>query len=124
MVRVFIVDDSLGFGTLAAAWLDGFPDVEVVGTARSAGDALRNVVPAAPDVVLLDRLLPQAEHSAEIMAHIRRHLPRAAVVLLSGMPNEDLAQEARAVQADGHVSKATDADGLATAVRAAAQARR
>jgi DNA-binding NarL/FixJ family response regulator len=120
MVRVFIADDSLGFGTLAAAWLDGFDDLEVVGTARTAADALRDVVDGAPDVVLLDRLLPQPEHSAEILAHIRAHLPRTAVVLLSGMPEDDLAHEARALDADGHVSKATDADGLAAAVRRAA----
>jgi DNA-binding NarL/FixJ family response regulator len=123
MVRVFIVDDSLGFGTLAAAWLDGYDDLEVVGNVRTVGDALRDIVRAGPDVVLLDRLLPQPEQSAEILAHIRQELPRAAVVLLSGMPEDHLAAEARALRADGHVSKATDADGLAAAVRRAARGR-
>jgi DNA-binding NarL/FixJ family response regulator len=120
MVRVFIADDSLGFGTLAAAWLEQFDDLEVVGTARTAREALEQVVGAAPDVVLLDRLLPQPEHSAHVLAHIREHLPETRVLLVSGMPDEDLAAEAQRAGADGHVSKAANAEALADAVRRAA----
>ncbi|MBI5103767.1 MAG: response regulator [Solirubrobacterales bacterium] len=123
MIRVYIADDSLGFGTLAAAWLDGEPDIEVVGQAQTAAEALSGVEAARPDVVVLDRLLPQPEHSEEVLAHVRRVLPQASVVLLSGMPDEDLALAAREIGADGHVSKAVDATALAAAVRRAAGAR-
>jgi len=124
VLRVFIADDSLGFGTLAAAWLEAYDDLEVVGTARSAPEAIAALTEAAPDVVVLDRLLPQPEHSGEILAHVRAHLPAAAVLLVSGMPDEELAGEARTAGADGHVSKAANADALALAVRRAAAARR
>ena len=40
------------------------------------------------------------------------------------MPDEDLAGEARAAGADGHVSKAANADVLAAAVRRVAAGRR
>jgi two-component system nitrate/nitrite response regulator NarL len=124
VLRVFIADDSLGFGTLAAAWLESYDDMEVVGTARSAGEAIAALTAASPDVVVLDRLLPQPEHSEEVLAHVRAQLPDAAVLLVSGMPDEDLAGEARTAGADGHVSKAANADALATAVRRVAAARR
>ena len=125
MLRVFIADDSLGFGTLAAAWLEAHDDIEVVGSARSAGEAIAALTPAAaPDVVILDRLLPQPEHSEEVLAHVRAELPDAAVLLVSGMPDEDLAGEARTAGADGHVSKAANADALSDAVRRVAAARR
>jgi len=124
VLRVFIADDSLGFGTLAAAWLEAYDDMEVVGTARSASEAIAALTAAAPDVVILDRLLPQPEHSEEVLAHVRAELPAAAVLLVSGMPDEDLAGEARTAGADGHVSKAANADALATAVRRVAAARR
>ncbi|QEC46586.1 response regulator transcription factor [Baekduia soli] len=117
MLRVFIADDSLGFGTLAAAWLEVHDDIEVVGAVRSAAEALEAVVPAAPDVVILDRLLPQPEHSLEVLAHVRRHLPGAAVLLVSGMPDDELGQEAARTGADGHVSKAANAEALTQAVR-------
>jgi DNA-binding NarL/FixJ family response regulator len=125
VLRVFIADDSLGFGTLAAAWLESYDDIEVVGTARSAPEAIAALTAAAaPDVVILDRLLPQPEHSEEVLAHVRAQLPAAAVLLVSGMPDEDLAGEARTAGADGHVSKAANADALAAAVRRVAATRR
>jgi DNA-binding NarL/FixJ family response regulator len=123
VLRVFIADDSLGFGTLAAAWLESYDDMDVVGTARSAPEAIAALAQAAPDVVILDRLLPQPEHSEEVLAHVRAQLPAAAVLLVSGMPDEELAGEARTAGADGHVSKAANADALATAVRRVAAAR-
>jgi DNA-binding NarL/FixJ family response regulator len=117
VLRVFIADDSLGFGTLAAAWLEAHDDIEVVGAVRSADEAIAALEGARPDVVILDRLLPQPEHSQEILTHVRATLPDAAVLLVSGMPDEELAEEARVVGADGHVSKAANAEALADAVR-------
>jgi DNA-binding NarL/FixJ family response regulator len=123
VLRVFIADDSLGFGTLATAWLDAHEDIEVVGAARSADEAIAALGGAQPDVVILDRLLPQPEHSQEVLAHVRAVLPGAAVLLVSGMPDEHLAGEARAAGADGHVSKAANAQALTEAVRRVADAR-
>jgi DNA-binding NarL/FixJ family response regulator len=123
VLRVFIADDSVAFGTLASAWLEAQPDIEVVDAVKTERDALDRVVGARPDVVILDRLLPQPEHSGRVIAHVRAHLPQAAIVLVSGMPDEDLADEARDAGADGHVTKAANADALAGAVRQAAAAR-
>jgi len=123
VLRVFIADDSLGFGTLAAAWLEAHADIEVVGAARSADEAIAALTALRPDVVILDRLLPQPEHSEQVLRHARAELPAAAVLLVSGMPNDDLADEARTAGADGHVSKAANAEALADAVRRVAAAR-
>lgn len=123
MLRVFIADDSLGFGTLASAWLEAHDDIAVVGSARSAPDAIAGVGEQRPDVVILDRLLPQPEHSEQVLAFVRERLPSAAVLLVSGMPDEDLAGEAATAGADGHVSKAANAEALADAVRRVAAAR-
>jgi DNA-binding NarL/FixJ family response regulator len=123
VLRVFIADDSLGFGTLASAWLEAHADIEVVGAVRSAHEAVATLSAARPDVVILDRLLPQPEHSEQVLAYVRAELPGAAVLLVSGMPDEDLAGEARAAGADGHVSKAANAEALTDAVRRVAKAR-
>jgi DNA-binding NarL/FixJ family response regulator len=122
VLRVFIADDSLGFGTLASAWLEAHEDIEVVGAVRSAEEAIAALAAARPDVVVLDRLLPQPEHSEEVLAYVRKHLPEAGVLLISGMPDEDLAGVARSTGADGHVSKAANAEALADAVRRVAVA--
>jgi DNA-binding NarL/FixJ family response regulator len=122
VLRVFIADDSLGFGTLASAWLEAHEDIEVVGAVRSAQEAIAALVAARPDVVVLDRLLPQPEHSEEVHAYVREHLPGAGILLISGMPDEDLAGVARSTGAEGHVSKAANAGALADAVRRVAAA--
>jgi DNA-binding NarL/FixJ family response regulator len=123
VLRVFIADDSLGFGTLASAWLEAHDDIEVAGAARSAAEAIAGLGTARPDVVILDRLLPQPEHSEQVLAYVRAELPDAAVLLVSGMPDEDLAGVARTAGADGHVSKAANAGALTDAVRRVARAR-
>ncbi len=124
MLRVFIADDSLGFGTLASAWLEAHEDIEVVAAVRSAEEAIAGLADARPDVVILDRLLPQPEHSEAVLAYVREHLPRAGVLLISGMPDEELAGVARSTGAEGHVSKAANAEALADAVRRVATAAR
>jgi len=123
VLRVFIADDSLGFGTLASAWLEAHSDIEVVGAARSAPEAIDGIRGTRPGVVILDRLLPQPEHSQEVLRCIRAELPDTAVLLVSGMPSEDLADEAAAAGADGHVSKAANAETLVRAVRQVAAPR-
>jgi DNA-binding NarL/FixJ family response regulator len=117
VLRVFIADDSLGFGTLASAWLEAHEDIEVVGAVRSAQEAIAALAAARPDVVILDRLLPQPEHSEEVLAYVREQLPEAGILLISGMPDEELAGVARSTGAEGHVSKAANAEALADAVR-------
>src|SRR5258705_217455 len=52
------------------------------------------------------------------------HPPAAAVLLVSGMPDDHLADEARTAGADGHVSKAANAGALTDAVRRVAAVRR
>jgi DNA-binding NarL/FixJ family response regulator len=123
VLRVLIADDSLGFGALAQAWLKGSDEIEVVGAAHTAEHAIETIRETAPDVVVLDRLLPQPEDSEQVLDHVRRTLPETAVLLVSGMPDDMLAAEARAAGADHYVSKAANPETLLAAVRAAAAAR-
>jgi DNA-binding NarL/FixJ family response regulator len=124
VLRVYIADDSLGFGTLASAWLEAHDDIAVAGAARSASEAIDAIGVEKPDVVILDRLLPQPEHSEAVLRFVREALPGTAVLLVSGMPDEDLAGVAAQAGADGHVSKAANAEALADAVRRVAATRR
>ena len=90
---LLVCDDSAGFRALVASWFDDDPDIRVLGGAASARellDGLRH----RPDVVLLDRLLPDVDPGRDLAAEIKQELPGCAVVLISGMPLEVLAQEA------------------------------
>ena len=55
-IRVFHCDDSEAFTRLVAFWLSEHPDIEHVGAAHTAEDALAVLGTVAPDVVLLDTM--------------------------------------------------------------------
>jgi DNA-binding NarL/FixJ family response regulator len=116
-VRVLVVDDSIGYGVLVAAWLDSHQDLEVVGAVRTADEALEALVISPPDVLMLDHFLPDAEHSGRVLDHVRARWPTVAVILVSGMPVHALGDVAAAVGADHFISKAADAEALATAIQ-------
>jgi DNA-binding NarL/FixJ family response regulator len=123
-LRIYVVDDSVAYGTLVAAWLSVDAELEVVAAVRTAAEALDGLAAAAPDVVMLDHLLPDPETSRRVLEHVRSVLPAAAVLLISGMPGDDLATEASATGADHHVTKAADAGTLSAAIRTAVARRR
>jgi DNA-binding NarL/FixJ family response regulator len=110
-IRVFHCDDSQPFTRLAWHWLSGYEDLEHVGAAHSAEEALATVAAARPDVVLLDTM--GAPHDATLMEAIRERVPAARVVVYSGyvgvMP--------LAGAADAYLSKDGDEQALADAIR-------
>ena len=116
-LRVLIVDDSIGYGVLVSAWLDGHEDLEVVGAVRTPEEALEALVVCAPDVLMLDHLLPDATHSGRVLERVRSLRPAAAVILVSAMPVQALGEVATAVGADHFISKAADVGALAAAIQ-------
>jgi CheY-like chemotaxis protein len=110
-LRVLVCDDSAGFRALIAGWFTGDPAVHVVAEAASARQVLEGLV-HRPDVVLLDRLLPDVDAHRDLAAEIKQVLPECVVVLISGMPLEVLADEVAETAADAFASKATSADQL------------
>lgn len=110
-LRLLVCDDSAGFRALIAAWFADDPDfaeTETVATAAQLLEALER----EPDVVILDRLLPDAGLERDLAGEIKAILPQCVVVLVSGMPAEILAGQAAATSADAFASKATTADKL------------
>jgi DNA-binding NarL/FixJ family response regulator len=120
MVRVLICDDAVAFATLVRHWLSGCEDVEVVGSAGSGHEALSLVVTLEPDVVVLDHLLYDVPRgSEELGPMLRERRPGLAIVLVSGMPEADLADVAARCGADAFASKASKPEELCAAVRQA-----
>src|SRR3954471_15050394 len=92
-LRLLVCDDSAGFRALIAAWFADdphFASAEAVATAEQLLVALDR----EPDVVILDRLLPDAGLDRDLAGEIKEILPACTVVLISGMPAEILATQA------------------------------
>ena len=58
-IRVFVVDDSMLFRKLLTDNLSRFPELEIVGSAVDAFDAMRQIPNLRPDVVTLDVEMPK-----------------------------------------------------------------
>jgi DNA-binding NarL/FixJ family response regulator len=122
-IKVLLCEDSLGFRLLASAWLDDADDMELIGVAETGNDAVRLATELQPQVVLLDHLLPDAD-SSTLVARLRAAAPDVAIALVSGMPNDMLANEAGRTGVEAYCSKASEPSGFLTVVRDAHDARR
>ena len=86
-IRLFIVDDAEDARFLVRVILDETPEVEIVGEADGAVRALEQLEDAAPDVVLLDAVMPRMD-GYDLAPLVRERLPRAKLVLLTAHVDE------------------------------------
>ena len=114
--RVLVVDDEPHVG---ATLRDVLVELGYVVTVAGGGAEALQLVPVfAPDVVLLDLLMPEMS-GVEVLEHLRRDRPTLPVVIMSG--NEDV-EVARATLRDGafdYLGKPFKIDALARVVAAA-----
>jgi DNA-binding NarL/FixJ family response regulator len=104
-LRCLIVDDNESFLDIAAASLSG-DDLEVLGTATTSAEALRQVAEQRPDIVLVDINLGE-ESGLELARKLVERFPQLAsgVVLISTRAEQDLAALIKASPAAGFLPK-------------------
>src|SRR4029077_17355121 len=88
-IRVVIVDDHEMVAESLRRVLGAEDDIEVVALAGTAAEALVAAVAHAPDVILMDYLLPDGDGVAAT-ARIRERLPDVKVILLTGSALPDV----------------------------------
>ena len=84
MIQVLVVDDHKLVRTGICHMLDAVKEVEVVGEAGTGQEAITMVRDLAPDVVLLDIVLPDFSgvHVAENNEHIFKYGRRERIITL------------------------------------------
>lgn len=116
-VRVLLVDDHEMVRDGLRAVLGSQPDFEVVGEAADGLDCIRMVVRHHPDLVLIDLAMPRM-NGAETVPEIRKRLPAARVVVLTGAASPALMRSAGEAGADALVRKDVSAEELLRTLRA------
>jgi len=113
MIRIVVVDDHAVVRSGLRLLLDAEDDMEVVGDAGNARDAIFEVRAAKPDVVLLDVVMP-GESGIEALPQVLHEAPEAKVLMLSMQDDPNYVREAFAAGASGYVLKeAVDAEVVA-----------
>ena len=109
MTRVFLLDDHEVVRRGVRELIDAEDDLEVVGEASTAGEALARVKLLSPDVAILDIGMPGMS-GYEVAQQMRREAWGAGIVLvaITGWGQEEDKRRARAAGFDHHLTKPVD----------------
>ena len=123
-IRVLIVDDHAILRAGGREMLADEQDLEVVGEAGSAEEALQLLDGGTKvDVVVLDITLP-GQSGIELLKHLRTERPDLAILVLSMHPERSFAVRLMRAGANGYVPKMIVPEELVKAVRAVGAGRR
>ncbi|QAY64131.1 response regulator transcription factor [Xylanimonas allomyrinae] len=117
-VRVFLVDDHEVVRRGVADLLGAEPDLEVVGEAGTAAEAVARVPALAPDVVVLDVRLPDGD-GVTVCRELRATLD-VACLMLTSFDDDDALFDAILAGAAGYVLKQVRGTDLVEAIRTVA----
>jgi len=123
MIRLMLLDDHALVRTGFRLILGGQADIEVVGEAESAEDALPQIRKLKPDVLLCDLHLPGLS-GLELTERIVRGDSGTRVIAVSVLEDGPMPRRLLEAGAFGYVGKACDADELLRAVRDVARGKR
>lgn len=120
LVRVLIVDDHAVFTQAVSALLDGEPGIEVVGVADTGADALELADALAPDVALVDAVMPGWD-GLEVTRRLLSAHAGLRVVVVSGVGGRQMEQDALAAGAAAFLLKGNLQEEIAATILAAAR---
>jgi DNA-binding NarL/FixJ family response regulator len=116
MIRVLVVDDHPIVRQGLVAVLSDEPDLEVVGEAGSARQALALLPRLRPDVVLLDLELPDLD-GVESIPQLTAALPNVQILVFTAYDTDDRVLGAIRAGARGYLLKGASADEIARGIR-------
>ena len=115
-LRVFLMDDHEIVRQGLKALLEAEPDLEVVGEASTAAEALARVPALKPDVAVLDVRLPDGD-GITVCRDLKSVMPELACLMLTSFGDDDALVSAIMAGAAGYVLKQIRGGDLVHAVR-------
>lgn len=113
--KVLVVDDSAAMRMLIKASLQD-SEFEVVAEAKNGHEALQSYKSSAPDLVLLDIVMPEMD-GVEALGHIMAFDKNAVVIMASSMGTEDSVQAALKAGAKNFLQKPIEQEALLKILR-------
>lgn len=115
-IRVLVVDDHTIIRKGIRAVLDLVPDIELVGEAANGKQAAKMDRELAPDVVLMDLMMPEMD-GIECIKQIKAVRPGARILVLTNFAGEDMIFPAIKAGAMGYHLKDSSPEALIDAIR-------
>lgn len=120
---VLLADDHAVVRLGLRALIDNQPDLTVVGEAEDGPSAVAQFLATRPDVGLIDLVLP-GQDGAAVCGAIRREVPKARLLILSGSAPSESVHRALKAGAMGYVLKDSSPQVLLRAIRDVLDGRR
>jgi DNA-binding NarL/FixJ family response regulator/class 3 adenylate cyclase len=117
-IRVLLVDDHAVVRRGLRGFLELLKDMDVVGEAENGRVAVEAADRLAPDVILMDLLMPEMG-GLEAIAAIKQSHPEIEVVAVTSFIEEEKVTSALEAGASGYLLKDAEAEEVAQAIRAA-----
>jgi two-component system response regulator DevR len=121
-IRIFLLDDHEVVRRGVRELLASEPDMEVVGEAGTAADALARIIATRPDVAVLDIRLPDRS-GVEVCREIRSRDEAVHCMMLTSFADDEALFDAIMAGASGYVLKDIRGSELLAAVRDVAAGR-
>jgi two-component system, NarL family, response regulator LiaR len=117
-IRVLVVDDHAVVREGLRTFLELQDGIEVVGEAGDGEQAVERAVALAPDVILMDLVMPRLD-GIGAMRQVRERVPESRVIVLTSFLDDERLMPALQAGASGYLLKDVEPAELARAVRSA-----
>jgi two-component system response regulator DevR len=115
-IRVFLLDDHEIVRRGLAELINLQNDMEVVGEASTADEALRRIPAARPDIAVLDVRLPDGS-GVEVCREVKSVMPSVSCLMLTSYSDDEALLNAIMAGASGYVLKEIRGNDLIKAIR-------
>ena len=115
-IRVFLLDDHEVVRRGVADLLSSESDIEIIGEAGTASEAIARIPALSPDVAVLDVRLPDG-NGVEVCRDMRSVLPDLKCLMLTSFADDEALFDAIIAGAAGYVLKQIKGNDLIDAVR-------
>lgn len=114
-VKVALVEDKPGVRDSWTKLINSLPGFSCIVACASGEEALRVIPPLKPDIVLMDIFLPRMS-GIECTTQLKLQLPKAQILILTGVEDDELVFLALEAGADGYLLKRTTPEDLRSAM--------
>ncbi len=106
-MKVFIADDSPVVRSRLVRMLSEYPNVEVIGQAGDAPEAVEAIDRLQPDVLILDIRMPSGS-GIDVLQAVKSHQPSLLVIMLTNYPYPQYRAKSLEAGADYFFDKASE----------------
>lgn len=117
MLKIGLVDDSVILRSAIKNVLES-SGYEITVEAGGSAELFAKLEKTLPDLLLLDVFFP-TENGLDILARVKKKYPQLKVLMVTGLKQESISEEAKRLGANGLLYKPFDTDDLLQAVQQA-----